>query len=144
MVLIAALLALGVAGPSAYYHGRTLLEGDWSGLILLVSAIVDILSLCLLAPLLLTAMALRGGLFGWPWALITASILSWLFYDAAASPWFFQFYGLDPAMILPTAIPLAEVFRGLGLNYHGVAGFAQRLAVRQLRRDTGATSVATP
>lgn len=140
VVLIAALLAFAVAGPGAYQHARTLIGGEWGELILLVSAIVDILCLCLLAPLLLTAVALRGGLFAWPWALVTASILSWLLYDATASPWFFDFYGLDPAVILPTVIPLNEVFRGLGLTYHGAAGWAQRFAVRQLRRESAARS----
>ena len=32
-----------------------------------------------------TAIALRGGLLRWPWALFTASMLSWLFYDAAST-----------------------------------------------------------
>lgn len=142
VVVGAALLALAVAGPGVYHHGGTVLSGEWSQLILLVSAIVDVLSLCLLAPLLLTAVALRGGLFAWPWALVTASILSWLLYDATASRWFFEFYGLDPAVILPTVIPLNEVFRGLGLNYHGAAGWAQRAAVRQLRRESSALPAA--
>jgi len=120
--IIAALLALVVAGPGAIRQGQAVLGGDWTALTLLASAVVDILSLCLLAPLLLTAVALRGGLFAWPWALITASILSWLLYDAAAH-------------YVPTGgFPLTEVFRGLALNFLFVAGWTQRLAVQQLRR----------
>lgn len=132
--VLGATLALLVAGPSALDHGQSLLEGEWTNLVLFVSAAVDILALCLLAPLLLTAIALRGGIFGWPWALITASILSWLFYDAAAAPAFHETYGIDPRAWLPAAIPLTEVFRGLALNYQAAAGFAQRLAVQNLRR----------
>lgn len=120
--VIAAVVALGVAGPGALRYTEEVLWGDLSSLVLLVSAVVDILALCLLAPLLLTAVSLRGGLFAWPWALITASILSWIFYDAAA------YY------VPAHEFPLTDVFRGLALNYLFVAGLAQRLAVRQVRR----------
>ncbi|MGD2113590.1 MAG: hypothetical protein PVG07_00950, partial [Acidobacteriota bacterium] len=120
----AAVLALVVAGPGALRHGQDLFAGDWSALTLFVSAVVDILSLCLLAPLLLTAVGLRGGLFAWPWALITASMLCWLLYDAAAL--------LTPVLALG-AFPLTEVFRGLAENYLFAAGTAQRLAVRSVR-----------
>lgn len=122
VAVIAAVVALAVAGPGVLKHGESVLWGDWSALVLLASAVVDILSLCLLAPLLMTAVALRGGLFAWPWALITASILSWLFYDAAA------YY------VASGQFPLTDVFRGLALNYLFVAGLAQRLAVQQVRR----------
>lgn len=132
--VLGAVLALAVAGPAAYRQGILLFGGDWTALVLFVSAVVDILALCLLAPLLLTAISLRGGLFAWPWALITASILSWLLYDAAASRSFHEFYGFDPALWLPAAIPLAEVFRGLALNYQFSAGLAQRFAVQQVRK----------
>lgn len=133
VAIVGAVLALLVAGPAAWNHGQSLLNGEWANLVLFVSAVVDILALCLLAPLLLTAIALRGGMFAWPWALITASILSWLFYDAAASTAFHETYGFDPRTWLPAAIPLAEVFRGLALNYQFAAGLAQRLAVDTLR-----------
>lgn len=122
VAVIAAVVALVVAGPGVVRQGQAVWGGDWSALTLLASAVVDILSLCLLAPLLLTAVALRGGLFAWPWALITASILSWLFYDAAA------YY------VPAGEFPLTEVFRGLALNYLFVAGWTQKLAVGQLRR----------
>jgi hypothetical protein len=117
VTLISALLALAVAGPGALASARNLAAGDWSALVLLVSAVVDILSLCLIAPLLLTAVSLRGGLFSWPWGLITASQLSWLCYDAAAS-----------------LVPWADVFRGLAENYLFAAGLAQLFVIRQVRR----------
>lgn len=125
VTVIAALLALGVAGPGALHHGGELLDGDWSALILFVSAVIDILSLCLLAPLLLTAVALRGGLFAWPWSLVTAGRFSWLLYDGAVL--------LGPALALG-AFPLNDVFRGLALNYLFAAGLAQRFAVQKVRR----------
>lgn len=122
MGLITAVLALAVAGPGALAGARAILGGDWSSLIYLVSAVVDILSLCLIAPLLLTAVSLRGGLFAWPWVLITASQVSWLLTDAAA------------LAATPTGFPLFELCRGLACNYLFAAGLAQLFVVRQVRR----------
>lgn len=121
-----AVLALAVAGPGALASARTVAGGDWNALVLLVSAVVDIITLCLVAPLLLTAVSLRSGLFVWPWALIAASQLCWLLYDAAATVG----SGLAPA-----GFPLADVFRGLAQNYLFAAGLAQLLVVRQVRRS---------
>lgn len=125
VVILGAVLALVVAGPAALRYGTDLWGGDWTALIGFVSAVVDILALCLLAPLLLTAIALRGGLFAWPWSLITASILSWLFYDAATY------------ITTAESFPWSEIFRGLALSYMFAAGLAQRLAVQQVRRASG-------
>jgi hypothetical protein len=125
IVVASAVVALGVAGPGAIQSIREVAGGHWDYLILVVSALVDVISLCLIAPLLLTAVALRGGLFFWPWALITASRLAWVFYDAAA---------LAPE----TGLPLAELFRGLAQSYVGVAGLAQLLVVRHVRNRTRA------
>lgn len=119
----AALLALFVAGPGALEHGARAGD-DLASVTLFVSAVVDILSLCLLAPLLLTAIALRGGPVAWPWALITASIFCWLLYDGAAL-----------ATFVPEWFPLADVFRGLAENFLFVAGVAQRLIVERVGRE---------
>jgi|SRR6185436_12743546 len=117
-------LAIAVAGPGALEATRAVAQGDWSALVLLVSAVVDIITLCLITPLLLTAVALRGGLFSWPWALVTASQLSWLLYDAAAA--------LDPGRL--GGFPLPDVFRGLAENFLFVAGLAQLFVIRHVRR----------
>jgi hypothetical protein len=123
--LAAAALAIGVAGPSAWKQLQAVVAGDGSAVILLVSAVVDILSICLLAPLLLTAVGLRGGLFAWPWALVTAGMFSWLLYDAAASL---------SASAAAGSFPFPDLFRGLAENFLFAAGLAQRLAVEKVRR----------
>lgn len=114
-----------VAGPGALQQFKALLQGDWSALVLAVSAVVDIITLCLITPLLMTALAMRGGLFSWPWGLLTASRFSWLLYDAAVA--------LEPGL-LPGGLPLDELCRGLGGNYLFVAGLAQYLVIQQVRR----------
>lgn len=121
LTLLSAALALAVAGPGALERARDLAAGNWSALVFLVSAAVDILTLCLIAPLLLTAVSLRGGLFSWPWGLFTASQLSWLLYDAAAS-------------LAPPGLPWPDVFRGIAGNYLFAAGLAQLFVIRQVRR----------
>ena len=128
VAVVTAVLAVAVAGPGALKSARELAAGDWGSLILFVSAVVDIISLCLITPLLLTAVSLRGGVFSWPWGLVTASQLSWLLYDAAA--------GLTPALALG-GFPMAETFRGMAENYLFVAGVAQYLVIRQVRRAAG-------
>ena len=125
VALVTAGLAVVVAGPGALKAAEQLAAGDWSAAIFLVSAVVDILSLCLITPLLLTAVALRGGIFSWPWGLITASQLSWLLYDAAAN--------LAPTLA-PGGFPLADVFRGLAETFLFAAGVAQLLVAQHVRR----------
>jgi len=122
---VTAVLALLVAGPGALEHGRAVVAGDWGSLIFFVSAVADILSLCLITPLLLTAVSLRGGLFSWPWALVTASQIAWLLYDAATT--------LAPHLA-PGGFPLAEVFRGMAESYLFAAGTVQFLIIRHVRR----------
>jgi hypothetical protein len=126
VTVAAAALALFVAGPGALEHGARS-GADLASVTLFASTVVHMLSLCLLAPLLLTAIALRGGLVAWPWALVTASIASWLVYDAAA---------LTP-FLAPEWFPLAEVFRGLALNFLFAAGVAQRFVVERVRGEAG-------
>lgn len=127
VTVVIALAALVVGGPGAIHQLRELMAGNWSALVFFLSAVVDILSLCLLAPLLLTTIALRGGLLAWPWALVTASMASWLFYDAAAA--FGPLLGLG-------AFPLTELFRGLAETFLFAAGTAQRLAVGEVREPS--------
>lgn len=125
VTVITAVVTIAVAGPGAAESARQVGSGNWNALVLLVSAVVDILSLCLIAPLFLTALSLRGALFSWPWGLVTVSQLSWLLYDAAAA--------LDPGLV-PAGLPLPDVFRGLAENYLFAAGLAQLFVVRQVRR----------
>lgn len=125
VTVVIAAVALAVAGPFAWGHLQSVLAGEWGDLVMLVSAVVDILALCLIAPLLLTTLALRGGIVSWPWGLVTASLVCWLFYDVAA--------GLQGS--LATSFPLTDVFRGLAENYLAAAGLAQYLVVKAVRRD---------
>ncbi|MDP9122358.1 MAG: hypothetical protein M3O15_13490 [Acidobacteriota bacterium] len=127
VAVITALLALTVVGLGIKSQLQ-LSRGDLGSLVFLVSALVDVISLCLITPLLLTAVSLRGGLFSWPWGLITASQVCWLLYDGAS--------GLTPLLAIG-GFPLAETFRGTACNYLFVAGLAQLLVIQHVRRMEG-------
>jgi hypothetical protein len=135
------LLAAGFAGPGVLRSGGRLLQGDLSVAAGVFSSLGDMISLWLIAPLLLTALALRGGLFGWPFALLTASYVAWLGYDALGV------LGPDLGLSPRAARTGSELFRALGCLFGLSAGLAQRTVVREVRalaghRGPGLASVA--
>ena len=131
VVAVAVVLAVAFASPGLVTSGSRLLEGDLTATAGAASAFGDMIILCLLAPLFLTALALRGGLISWPWALLTASNVAWLLYDALAV--------LGPALGLDAhaARTSTELFRALGCTFGFTAGLAQRAVVDHLRRLGG-------
>jgi putative effector of murein hydrolase len=124
ITLFTALLAIAVAGPAALQAARALGAGDSQAVVALASAVCDILSLSLIAPLFLIALQMSGGLLSWPWGLLAASLLAWLLYDAAAM--------VGP--VWTPGFPLHEVFRGLAENFLFAAGCAQALVIGRVRR----------
>ena len=125
------LAAAVFAGPAVVRNVGPLLAGDLSRAAGVFSALGDMVSLWLIAPLLLTALALRGGLFGWPFALLTASYVAWLGYDALGV------VGPGLGLGAHATRTSAELFRALGCLYGFSAGLAQREVVGQLRRLAG-------
>jgi hypothetical protein len=137
---VVALLGAAFAGPSLLRSGGPLLQGDLSRAAGVFSSLGDMVSLWLIAPLLLTALALRGGLFGWPFALLTTSYVAWLGYDALGV------IGADLGLGAHASRVGAELFRALGCLFGLSAGLAQRTVVGQVRGlaapDRGLASVA--
>jgi hypothetical protein len=124
---VVGLLAAAFAGPSLIRSGGRLLAGDASQAAGVFSALGDMVSLWLIAPLLLTALALRGGVFGWPFAFLAASYTAWLGYDAVGV--LGPELGLGPRWTRT----ITELFRALGCLFGFSAGLAQRGVVRSLR-----------
>jgi hypothetical protein len=83
-MLCAILLAVGISGSDLLVDSRALFGGDLASMHSVGSDLGDIFGLALIAPVLLTAIAMRGGILTWPWALMTASLIFWLLYDAAS------------------------------------------------------------
>jgi hypothetical protein len=128
VVGLVTLVVGAVAGPGLLFGLRQLGGGDLGALANLASALGDVLSLLLIAPLVLGALALRGGSMGWPFSLLSASFVAWLLYDALLA--------LGPAAGLPgpQVRTISELFRALGCLFGFSAGLAQYLVVRQIRR----------
>lgn len=124
---VVGLLAAAFAGPSVVRSGGRLLAGDASQAAGVFSALGDMISLWLIAPLLLTALALRGGVFGWPFAFLAASYIAWLGYDAVGV------LGPDLGLSARATRTTSELFRALGCLFGFSAGLAQRQVVRSLR-----------
>ncbi len=113
-------LAVLVTGLPLASDVRALARGQLFAVVPLASDVADALVLALLAPLAQTAIAMRGGLLRWPWALLTASGGLWLAFDAA--------YGLVIVLhVSPSgAHPVLEAMRALPTLYGFAAGLAQR------------------
>jgi len=128
LVVVAVALSAAIAGPGVVTNTNRVLGGDLNAMTSVASSLGDAISLCLIAPMLLTALALQGGLIGWTWTLLTASYVAWLFYDATLV--------LGPGIGLgPRGVRTgSEVFRALGCTFGFTAGLAQRAVVEQLRR----------
>jgi hypothetical protein len=109
-----------IAGPSLYFSIVGALNGEIRAIVYAVSSAGDILSMALIAPVLLTTLALRGGLLSWPWGLMTASQFGWLIYDATIT--LRLFVHMEP----PTATMWSEIFRAIACSYCFAAGLAQR------------------
>lgn len=120
----AAAMAVSITLPAIWVHLPLATSGDPTGIMGVSNAIGDAVAISLIAPVMLTALALRGAAIAWPWALLTASSFGWLCYDAvfAISSVLHQGGG--------------DGFRALGESFHalacvgaGMAGIAQHLVV---------------
>lgn len=133
--------AIGVTillvAPSIVSGLRDTLSGDfhtWEVMLSMVSGAGDLIALSLVAPMLLTALSLRGGLLSWPWIFLTCILVSWLGFDAVHS-W-------APAEL--SAVDRRgwyEFFRVTACIYGAAAGLAQRFVMQDVRAK-GVTTTA--
>jgi hypothetical protein len=128
VVLATIVVAAALIIPGVYFDFTSVGSGNLSDVALIASSLGDLCSLILVAPILYTALALRGGLLGWPWGLFAASMLAWLGYDTMVS--------LSAHLHVPGQIAhtVAETFRGLACTLTLSAGLAQRWVVDEARR----------
>lgn len=117
-----AVVALAITGWPLVHDTRALLSGDLHASIAVASDLGDAACLALVAPVMQTALAMRGGVLRWPWGLLAASLLAWLAYDASS--------GLVRATSAGGDwLVASEALRALACAYGLVAGLAQRRAV---------------
>jgi len=120
--VVALVVAWTAAGPGLVTAIGKFADGNHPGsLVSIASRSGDIFSFVLIAPLLLTALALRQGLLVWPWALLTASGLCWLSADFSNA----AFLHLPNDQVGP----LYDVFRFPACLFVLTAGVAQRWVI---------------
>ncbi len=123
-VLFAAAIAFSalLTGPSIVHDATTALAGNLEGLPHLASDLGDAVTFVLLAALVRTALALRGGVVFWTWLLFSAGQVAWMLFDGART--LTELFGASSF-----SSPLVESLRVLGAVYFGTAGLAQRWVV---------------
>jgi hypothetical protein len=126
---VAILVAVGIVGWGLWKDLHSAAGGEKEAIIAVASNLGDVVSFSVIAPLLLTAIAMRGGALAWPWALVTASNVAWLFYDMF---WSFE---LQLGLAQPTLRTIAELWRAVGCALALSAGLAQRWAIRSAVRE---------
>jgi hypothetical protein len=129
LVIGAVVIAVAVVGPTTWLRLQEALTGNPRGAALVASGIADSIQLALLAPVLLTAVALRGGLLSWTFGFLAAGQFSWLIYDAIAA------YGDLVFPFFPGMLAITETFRILANSFTLAAGLTQRSVVLAARRD---------
>lgn len=126
-------VSLLVAGPAMWIGIKGLIDGSMGGSDVyrnMVSGLGDTISLCLIAPLLLTAWALRGGILSWTWIFITASMLAWLGYDAVTT------WGLYVGFSIQEIELPREIFRAMGSLFWFACGWSQLIVRKQVQTRT--------
>ncbi len=132
--VVAFILALLLVGPGVINSlervlaGQILLlDGQANSLDALASAFGDFFALILLAPLVLTALALRGGKLCWTWLFLILSTIIWLvgdlFYASCVD------LNIEPRLMLT----IIETFRCLASAYAFAAASAQKMVVDEIR-----------
>jgi len=122
-------LAIAIVGWGTWQDFGHLRNGDKEAYVAVASNLGDIVSFSAIAPILLTAIAMRGGALAWPWALVTLSNVGWLLYDLS---WSFE---RQWALSEHTLRIIAEFWRGQGCILAFAAGLAQRWAIRSASRN---------
>jgi hypothetical protein len=121
-------LAVVVTGLPLLTDTRALLGGKTSAVVLLASDLGDTLTLAMVAPVMQTALALRGGLLRWPWGFLSASCVGWIAYDVLSGV-------LEPGKMKAGAILVfCECLRMIANGYNFSAGIAQRLVLDHGKR----------
>jgi hypothetical protein len=97
--LTALAIAIALVGGTLSRSVQNVLAQSWGSLPSIASDLGTLAILALVAPILLTARALRGGSLGWPWTMLYLSGLGWLLYSASSV--LGPVLGIDPATQRP-------------------------------------------
>jgi hypothetical protein len=114
-------IAMVITLPSLAIQVPHVFDGDPAPVAGVIGSAADAASLALIAPVLMTALGLRGTRIAWPWALLALSMLGWLVYDATFS--LSELVGIDGRPLLA----FGDASRVLAGTAACMGGIAQRL-----------------
>lgn len=119
-ILLGVIVAV-IVGGFPLIRGFATVQADLVGL---VSTLGDMVSIALIVPLMMPALALRGGSLMHTWAYLTAGIITWLVYDI--------WYALRATMPLQPNVArgIEEAIRVVAIMFACIASIAQRRAIR--------------
>lgn len=119
--IIAGIAVAVVVGGFPLLRGLATANADLVGL---VSTLGDMVSIALIVPLMMPALALRGGLLMHTWSYLTAGIVAWLVYDI--------WYALRTTVPIPTSTQrgIEEGIRVVAIMFACIASIAQRRAIK--------------
>jgi hypothetical protein len=121
-VIVGIALAVALVGWSTIPSLKVLVQGRGDGVIGVVGSACDLVGFCVITPLALRALALRGGTLAWPWGLFAASWATWMVFDFVVD--------LDLPLSDNAARAMVNGLRVVACILAFGAGLAQRWAVR--------------
>jgi hypothetical protein len=122
-IALVTLAAVAFVAPGLWSDWKDARGGDASAMINVAGDLGDVASFLLITPVLLTAVALRGGRLVWPWALLTAGNVAWLLFDAPVA------LGTLTGGMTPGLKNATEMARVAACLFYAGAGMAQRWAL---------------
>jgi len=125
VTIASVVIGLAITGPSAVNAVHGLLAGQLDFLVRLAAIVGDIVTLGVLGPILLTALALRGGSLAWPWSMIVVGTLGWLVYDGIVSV--MTVFDYDRSQVRS----LEESLRMFACGSYLAAGILQRMVIQR-------------
>jgi hypothetical protein len=119
ITLVAFALGLAMGGLPVWRDIQQIMAGNTLRIGGLASSLGDIASITLMGPVMVTAIAMRGGVLVWPWSILTASAIAWLLFDAV--------------QLLPgSLVPMSDLGTIMAATLTtGAAGVAHRWAVEE-------------
>lgn len=120
---VSSVIGLALTGGSYVLAFLAAKQGVYPfALVVFFGALGDLVGLVILAPVAMNALALRGGRLVWPWALLTASLCSWLLFSSQSIVVLVMGLERDYAWMHAGG----EVFRLLACGFAFLAAVAQR------------------
>jgi hypothetical protein len=121
ITVITFVLAVAMGGLPVWRDIQMIAAGQTIRVAGLASSLGDIIAITLMGPVLVTAIAMRGGLLVWPWTILTVSSIAWLMFDAVQ-------------LLPPGLVPVSDLGTVMAATLTGgAAGVAHHWAISESR-----------